>query len=162
MTNENTTPQAPAATLSEAELFGEFQKTSVRLFDTQGEETLHATIASLLEPCCDYCEIDFRIDDACWDNDPTTHLEFVENELLGALADLQLARKAWNEFKRKHLSDNDSTDVDPSYEMPATPEQDMGDEGVEFLEGGPFPDTPVEIDELTSEDVAYIRGEAAE
>lgn len=40
-----------------------------------------------------------------------------------------------------------------------TPEQDMDDEGVEFIESGPFPDTPVEIDELTPEDVAHVRGE---
>lgn len=93
--------------------------------------------------------------------DPTTHLEFVENELLGALADIQLARKAWSEFKRKHLSEDEPDDADQLYRMPANPKQDMGDEGGEFIEGGPFPDTPVEIDDLTPEDVAYIRGEVA-
>lgn len=161
MTNENTTTPAPVATLSEAELFAEFQKSSARLFDTQGEETVCATITSLLEPCVDYCDIDFRVDDACLYGDPTTHLEFVENELLGALADLQLARKAWSEFKRKHLSADESDAAGLLYRMPATSEQDIDDNGVKFLEGGPFPDTPVETDELSPEDVAYIRGEVA-
>lgn len=44
---------------------------------------------------------------------------------------------------------------------PATTEQGLDDDEVEFIEGGPFPDMPVEIDELSPEDVAYIRGEVA-
>jgi hypothetical protein len=59
-----------------------------------------------LEPCPGYCDIDFHIvpgEDGIGD-----HLEEVENELLGALADLQLARKAWEDFKEERLIDEDS------------------------------------------------------
>lgn len=51
--------------------------------------------------------------------------------------------------------------IRPAAATLATSEQGIDDEGVEFLEGGPFPDTPVETDELSPEDVANVRGEAA-
>lgn len=102
----NTTTQAPAATLDEAELFAEFYESEFVQYDTRGREEYRYSVAALLEPCCDYCEIDFRI--VPGDEGMSDHLEEVENELLAALADLRLARKAWGDFKSERLIDEDS------------------------------------------------------
>ena len=106
MTSEINMTQAPAATLDEAELFAEFYESEFVQYDTRGKEEYRFSVASLLEPASDYCDIDFRI--VPGEDEITDHLEEVENELLGALADLQLARKAWDDFKSERFIDDGS------------------------------------------------------
>lgn len=107
MTTENNTTQAPAATLNEAELFAEFYESEFAQYDTRGKEEYRFSVASLLQPCGGYCEIDFCI--VPGDEGMSDHLEEAENELLGALSDLQLARRAWEDFKAERMVDEDTS-----------------------------------------------------
>lgn len=108
MSIENNTTQALAATLTEGQLFSEFYETEFVQYDTRGKAEYSYSVAGLLEPCPDYCDIDFRI--VPGEDGISDHLEEVENELRGALADLQLARKAWEDFKEERLIDEDSAE----------------------------------------------------
>ena len=102
----NTTTQAPTATLDEAELFAEFYESEISSFNKRGKELFRHNVADLLSPCGDYCEIDFRV--VPGDENMSDHLEEVENELLGALANLRLVRKAWDNLKDERLINEDS------------------------------------------------------
>ena len=105
MTNENTTTKAPAATLTEGQLFAEFYESDFIQYDTRGKEEHRHSVAALLEPYCYFMDVDFRI--VPGREYMSEHLEDVESELLGVLANLRLARKAWADFRSERFIDDD-------------------------------------------------------
>ncbi len=103
MQNHNTT-MSDAATLTENELFEEFKNSEIVEYTSRGREQFRVSASDLLEPCCDFIEVDLRleyIDHSS--NSLSDHLETVEDELLGLLGNVRLARKAWEELKAERL-----------------------------------------------------------
>lgn len=102
MSIENNTTTAPAATISEKELFEQFYESEYVEYNSRGKERHRFEIETLLQPSCDYCQVDFLIIPSEVD-DPDDKLDSIENELWGAISDIRLARRAWDEFKESRL-----------------------------------------------------------
>ena len=105
MNTEHNTPQAPSAMLTEVELFAEFMQSEFVEYDKFGRQRYRHIVAELLRAedgyCYDSIQIDLQMHHA--DDDPSYHLEMVEGELAGVLADVRLAREAYERLKADRL-----------------------------------------------------------
>ncbi|MEP7453287.1 hypothetical protein [Phyllobacterium sp. SB3] len=109
MANIDNANNAPAATLTKNELFAEFAQSEVTTYDRFGNKDYYThRVANLLELTGDYVEIHFNIDLA---DDPESDLEMIENDLLGMLYNVQIARAAFDDLKSKRLITPEEPDI---------------------------------------------------
>lgn len=91
-----------SSVITEAQLFAEFYETDFIECDTDEEDKYKFSVSDLLQPGMGNCAIDFCID-LSEIEDVTDMFESLENDLLGALANLKLANRAWEDFKNERL-----------------------------------------------------------
>lgn len=101
----HTTVPSESSIISDIELIEEFCEIDIRTYNTRGKEQFRTDAASLLEPQFDQIEIDYGLRA---DASPDWQLEMIECDLRGALENVTLLRRAWEDLKAERLIDEDS------------------------------------------------------
>jgi len=87
-------------TIDETQFFNKFIDQEIEQYDDDGEFIAVRKVRDMLHPSGEYADIDFLLNYAA--DEPSVHLEMVENDLLSALEDLRAVREAF-EFELNYL-----------------------------------------------------------